>query len=386
MTRLCAPVKSLVETDKVDLQEIDKILYEKGVPRYIDVDWKKTPPKNLPVIVSYHNFEETPDLEKIYQTLKETHPNAHYYKIATFANSTLDSLRMLLFLKKHPQVIGLCMGELGQITRICAPIFDVPIAYAPLEEKDKNAPGQLTVDELSHIYHFHSLNPSTELFGLIGAPVSHSPGHLFHNDYFRTHRRNAVYLKMAVQPHELGLFFQFAQQLPFRGLSVTAPLKELVLPHRAVNTLLLPTLEGYNTDGEAAINALGNIQDKVLVILGAGGAARAIALSCVQQGAHVIIVNRTLEKGKKLSQELRCYWSETVPDYDIVINATTSSMPIQAEVLRPGKIVMDISLYETEFFKTALKRGCHCIDGWPMYVHQALAQQKLWSRFFSDKI
>jgi 3-dehydroquinate dehydratase/shikimate dehydrogenase len=393
MTLLCAPVKQYQLTEKVELVETpDKTLYQQGRPRYVDVDWKT---KTLPagdVIVSYHNYEETPDLEAVLKMLQDAHPRACFYKIATMARSTLDSLRMLDFLQCHPKIIGLCMGELGMITRICAPIFRVPIMYAPLQEEDQNAPGQLLVDQLCGIYHFRSLNPETKIFGLIGDPIARSIGHLFHNDAFQTKKQNAVYLKMAVKPAELSEFFPYAKKLPFGGLSVTAPLKEAVLPwidhidpqaHAigAANTLVFrkEKIEGYNTDGDAALDVLGNVRGKTIAVLGAGGSSRAIAYTAHQRGARVLIVNRTAAKAKELARIFGCEWSEKLPSYDILVNATSATMPIRAEEIQSGKTVMDIALYETEFLQEGRRKNCRCFDGFPMYFQQALAQQSIWS-------
>jgi 3-dehydroquinate dehydratase / shikimate dehydrogenase len=394
MTRLCAPVKQLVSTDEADLLETpDKTIYQEGKPRYIDIDWKA---KTLPagdVIVSYHNFEETPDLEAVLKMLQEAH-HAPFYKIATMARSTLDSLRMMDFLQRHLNIIGLCMGDLGTVTRICAPIFQVPIMYAPLHEEDKNAPGQLLADQLCGIYHFRSLNPETRIFALIGDPVHRSIGHLFHNDAFRTQGRNAVYVKLTVKTNELADFLTAIKKLPFSGLSVTAPLKEAIIPYLdaidpkaqaigAVNTITINNgkLTGFNTDGDAALDALGDVRGKKLVVLGAGGAAKAIIYMAVQRGAHVTVVNRTQEKAQAIAGQFGCQCSPVLTDYDILINATSSEMPIQE--IQPGKRVMDIALYETEFLKEARRKGCACMDGFPMYFAQAEAQQMIWSEQFS---
>jgi 3-dehydroquinate dehydratase/shikimate dehydrogenase len=398
MTLLCAPVKQFKQSEKVDLIEtIDKTLYQQGRPRYVDVDWKTPvlPPGD--VIVSYHNYEETPDLEAVLKILQQAHPKAHFYKIATMATSTLDSLRMLDFLQKHPKIIGLCMGELGAITRISAPIFHVPIMYAPLCEEDINAPGQIIVDQLQEIYHFSQLNPETKIFGLIGDPVHRSPGHLYHNDVFRKKTRNGVYVKMVVRPSELSDFIDFSKKLPFGGLSVTAPLKEAVIPfldeidpvsreQGAINTLVFKKgkIFGYNTDGDAALDVLSDVIHKTIVILGAGGAAKAIAYSAVQRKAEVVIVNRTADKARSLAESLGCGWSQTIPKYDILINATSVSMPIDEDDLVQGKTVMEIALYETEFLKAARRKGCQAIDGMPMYLKQAAAQQELWFDTFQS--
>ena len=391
MTFLCAPVKQFQLSEKVDLIETpDKVIYQQGRPRYLDVDWK-TP--DVGDIVSYHNYEETPNLEAVLQLLQKAHPKAQFYKIATMARSTLDSLRMLDFLQRHPGIIGLSMGDLGTLTRICGPIFKVPIIYAPLCEEDKNAPGQLLVDQLCEIYQFRSLNPQTKIFGLIGDPVSRSIGHLFHNEAFRQAKKNGVYLKMVVKTDELSEFFVYAKKLPFAGLSVTAPLKEAVLPFvdvldreakkiGAVNTLAFKEgkIYGYNTDGHAAVDVLGDVRNKKLVLLGAGGSARAIGYTAHQKGAEVVIVNRTPSKAKELADSIGCRWSEKLPSYDILVNATSSSMPMLAEEMIPGKMVMDIALYETEFLKIAREKNCVCLDGFSMYFQQAVAQHSVWER------
>lgn len=393
MTLLCAPVKELQPSNKVDLQEVDhgthKMLHGKDC--YVDIDWKT---KTLPtgkVIVSYHNYDETPDLEAVLQMLKEAHPQAHFYKIATMACSTLDSLRMLKFLQSHPNIIGLCMGDLGMLTRICAPVFQVPLMYAPLHEEDKNAPGQLLASQLCEIYHFRSLNSETKILGLIGDPVYRSIGHLFHNDIFRTQKRNAVYVKMNIKPEELSEFFSSIKNLPFAGLSVTAPLKETVIPFideidpnakaiGAVNTLAFRKgkIYGYNTDGDAALDVLGDVRNKTLVVLGAGGAAKAIIYTAIKRHCNVVIVNRTPEKAEELAHFMGCKWSAIVPPYDILVNTTSASMPIDAREILPGKIIMDVAVYETEFLKEAQRKGCVVINGFPMFFQQALAQQAIW--------
>jgi 3-dehydroquinate dehydratase/shikimate dehydrogenase len=399
MTQLCAPVKQLLSSDKVELVETpDKIIYQQGRARYVDVDWKTAVLPEGDVIVSYHNFEETPNLEAILKILQMKHPKPKFYKIATMARSIVDSLRMLEFLQRHPGIIGLCMGDLGAVTRICAPIFQVPMMYAPLVEEDKNAPGQLLVDQLCEIYQFRALNTETKIYGLIGDPVFRSIGHLFHNDAFRKAEKNAVYLKMVVKSDELDEFFRLAKKLPFAGLSVTAPLKEAVLEYvdvlhpeakaiGAVNTLTFKDgkVYGTNTDGDAAVDVLGNVKNKTVVVLGAGGSARAIGFVAKKRGAKVVIVNRTSSKAEVLARDLGCQWSSKIPSYDILVNATTSPMPVLAEDIQEGKQVMDIALYETEFLKAARKKNCSCLDGFPMYFQQAFAQQAMWGLEESHK-
>ncbi len=366
MKLVCAPVKKWPQERPVDLYEFTegskKLLFDRQKKlQFVDIDWKDAP--SFADIVSYHNFEETPELEAILSEMRARHPQARYYKIAVFANSILDALRMLHFQRKHPDVIGLCMGEKGIITRILS-----PFTYAPLSEEDKNAPGQLLWSELEAIYRYRSITPQTRIYGLIGNPVHQSIGHLYHNDQFHSSSMDAVYVKMAVAPEELPQFFEAIKGLPFYGLSVTAPLKEKIAPASIINTLYR-TEKGWetcNTDGVAAADVLGDVAGKHIVILGAGGAAKAIAFELLQRSAHVNLLRR----------------GEKIPFYDILINATSSESPDFRDRFIAGKIVMDISVRATPFLLKAIASGCQAIDGLPMYFAQALLQSVIWKRLF----
>jgi len=378
MTLVCAPIKRWPKTLPVDLYEITegpfKFLYDSNKNLvFRDVDWRQPQPGD---IISYHNFDQTPELEGVLTQMKERHPKACYYKVATFAKSTLDSLRMLHFQRRHPEVIGVCMGEKGAITRILAPIFGCPIVYAPLSEEDKNSPGQLLWSELSVIYRFKTLTPRSSIYGLIGDPLHRSVGHLFHNERF-------LYIKMNVTQDELAMFFRLIEDMPFKGLSVTAPLKEKVClflkkiaPEAkaigAVNTLIRTQMgwEGFNTDGKAAVDLLGAVQDKKVVVLGSGGVARSIIYELIKRNAVVTIVNRTQKRGIALAKEMRCHFSAEQPPCDILINATSAS-----DLHGFAPIVMDVNIGQTAFLKRAKERGCNIIDGFEMYLNQAVAQQ-----------
>lgn len=368
MKLLCAPVKTWPGKQLADLYEFTegprKYLYDKHEKLcFVDIDWqaKIEPLPNL--ILSYHNFNETPDLERILTAMKRRAPSACYYKIATFANSILDTIRMIHFQRKHPEVIGVCMGEKGTLSRILS-----PFTYAPLTEGDKNAPGQLLLSELENIYHWRAITAETKLYALLGDPVKQSIGHLYHNDRFRQNQMNALYVKLVVTAEELPAFFEAIQGLPFYGFSVTAPLKEKVVPGEIINTIFR-TEKGWeycNTDGVAATQVLGDIQGKQVVILGAGGAAKALAKSFTEAGAQITLLKRQM----------------AIPSYDVLINATSSGDPEFEDYFIPGKTVMDISIRTTPFLQRAKAKGCVAIDGLPMYFGQALLQSKIWQSLF----
>ncbi|MBP7074645.1 MAG: type I 3-dehydroquinate dehydratase [Rhabdochlamydiaceae bacterium] len=366
MKLVCAPVKKWPKSRPVDLYEFTegtkKLLYDKEEKlRFIDIDWKAPARSDSNLIVSYHNFDETPDLNEVLSQMKARHPKAQFYKIAAFANSTLDTLRMVHFQRSHKNVIGISMGEKGILTRILS-----PFTYAPLSEEDKNAPGQLLWSELETIYHYRSLNSETRLYGLLGNPVKQSIGHLYHNDRFFQKNMNAVYVKLLVLPEELPAFFEAIQDLPFWGFSVTAPLKEKIIEGSIINTIYRTKngWENCNTDGKAAADVLGDIAEKKIVILGVGGAAKAIGAELIKRKAKITFLRRHME----------------IPPYDILINASSSGDPDFKDHFIPGTIVMDISIRTTPFLMRAKARGCDIMDGLPMFFGQAALQSEIWSR------
>jgi 3-dehydroquinate dehydratase / shikimate dehydrogenase len=353
----------------------------------------------IKIILSYHDFERTPeDLEALLSDLQKK--PADYYKIATKANTTLDSLRMLLFLKGKPNVVGLCMGELGTITRILGPKLNSTWTYAALNQENATAPGQLTAHTLLTTYNYRKFDQNSSIYGLIGDPVDKSLGHITHNDLIESISLNALYLKMPVKEMELPSFFSLAKAVGFSGLSVTMPHKEAVIPFLdeieapaqtlgAVNTIHFNQgrLIGYNTDTVGALDALEEVVDirrKKIVILGAGGAARAIAYAALRRGAQVLILNRDPQRAIKLAEALGCSGDAlehlSTNLYDILINCTNQELPIDPELIIPESVVMDINYpsKETPLIKEALKRECRVVYGYKMFVNQALAQFQIW--------
>lgn len=346
-------------------------------------------------ILSYHNFERTPDnLEEIYRSMQK-HP-AFTYKIAAMARSANDALKMLLFAKSHPKTSAICMGEQGKFARVLGPVVGNLVNYACLDGEEL-APGQLSLSEFEEIYGYCTQN--TSIYGLIGDPIDKSKGHLYHNGVFRAQKRDAVYVKIAVKPEELSEFIPLASAMDFRGLSVTMPLKEEILPFLdeiepkakgigAVNTLLFKEdkIVGTNTDGHGALDAIEKktkVFGKKTILLGAGGAARAIAYEAKARGADLLILNRTVGRAMALANELGCAAGglDEIPDqYEILINCSPELMPISSEKIQSGAIVMDIVYVprDTPFLKEAASRGCQIVYGEEMFLNQAARQTAFW--------
>jgi 3-dehydroquinate dehydratase / shikimate dehydrogenase len=370
------------------------------------------------IISSFHDFSGAPiDLKSVLEVMKQV--PASIYKIATMANSTIDALKMLRFVKENTKrsvrIIGICMGEHGHSTRILGPIFGNAIVYATLSEGLKVAPGQLTAEELITRYNYKSINKETAVLGLIGDPVKKSPSHNTHNVVIRQMGLNAIYSKFLVHPSDLHEFLELAKRLEFKGLSVTMPLKEYVTkelsePSKdadtigAINTLKFDQkkVEGYNTDGIGALDALEDVLPvlgKKIVILGAGGAAKAIAWVAKERGAKLIILNRSTVKAEELATQVGAKYGAlsefpniAAEGYDVLINCTSLGMfadqpklPIDCGEMLDEKIVMDIipGHEPTQFIEEARKKRCVTIQGNEMLMQQAVKQFKNW---FGDSL
>jgi 3-dehydroquinate dehydratase/shikimate dehydrogenase len=295
---------------------------------------------------------------------------AFNYKIAAQAQSTSEALRLLLFAKAHDQCSAMAMGRAVSFARVLGPVVGNSVDYAC--HQDAIAPGQLSVAELHSIYRYTTLNRATAIYGLIGDPVEQSIGHLYHNAQLQ----GAVYVKMRVTSEELPTFIPLAKALGIRGLSVTAPLKEAIVPFvdtlesksGAVNTLRFDQdrIIGTNTDGAGALDALekrGPVAGKTMVLLGTGGVARGIAFEAKARGAVVHVRGRD-EVGLPART-------------DILINCTPSAPSVD---FHPDMLVMDCvySPRLTPFLRAAAHKGCAIVYGEELFFNQAARQIAFW--------
>lgn len=389
------PKPAIVTCRKGGTKEI--ALYRDLKPAFFDLDesipldFQRALPKKIGIIRSVHDFQKTPKkLSALLATL--TSFPADIYKVATYSKSTLDGFRLLHFCQNHRAPLAVVgMGEMGQCTRILGASNGSKLIYASPNETEKTAPGQISAEVLRSLY---SIGDKRALYGLIGDPVSQSIGHLFHNGYMT--KRGALYVRLRVQKEELGPIISLAQDLGFRGLSVTIPHKERIvsfLDHLdppsskigAVNTIKFEEgrLIGTNTDAKAALDALSiDVRGKKIVLIGAGGAARAIAYEAKRRGARVIIANRTLERAKRIAEEFdqEARPLHDIGTYDVLINATPNEMPVDTGLILPGVLAMDISMTDsTRFLQEVEKKGGTGINGKEMFRRQAEAQAKFWS-------
>lgn len=369
-------------------------------------------------IISLHDFEQTPDnLEEIHAAMAAE--DADIVKIATMANSFEDNLRMIDLVRRAKlPTIGICMGEMGLMTRILAHRFGSPFTYATFSTDRKLAPGQLNWKQMHELYRCESITEKTLLFGVTGDPIAHSHSPLIHNTSFIADDVDACYLPLRVTPQDFTAFIEACPELGIRGLSVTIPHKERALEQctqaesaadgiGAINTMIFDEGEvlGYNTDYRAAMDCLAAMlepdpkaekpyKDKTALLLGAGGVARAIAWGLHSRGAKLVISSRTLNRAEHLANELGgdCSAVEWDDRYDVecdmLINGTPIGMhpkvdetPFDGEALKPQMVVFD-TIYNPEqtlLIKHARRAECKLITGVDMFVRQAAYQYKLFA-------
>lgn len=388
--------------DYVDL-EID---VAKSVPRYGDT--KR--------IVSYHNFELTPlDLNKIYAEIADCDPDV--IKIVTMANCQEDNIRILdLVRSAGVPTVGFCMGEFGITSRLLCGQYGAPFTYAGFSSHREMAPGQLTFAEVRNLYRFNKITEDTPVFAVVGDPIAHSMSPLLHNAAFRKSEFDGVYLPMRIPDGSLAATLKELEQLNLQGYSVTIPHKHEALQFAdspdtvteeigAANTLFRDGKEwkATNTDCDAieqtvleGLKQLTEFRKELnecrVLVLGAGGAARAAIQAMLRNGSRVTVTNRTRDRGQQVAGEMECtflQWENRgTEEYDVLINCTSVGMhpkvdetPFPDHWLREGTLVFD-TVYNPEntlLLKQARDRGCATATGVEMFVRQAARQFEIFT-------
>ena len=374
----------------------------KVIPRYGDT--KR--------IISHHNFEETPDdLEKIRDRMAQMDPD--YIKLVTMANSPSDCVRMLKLVADSPvPMIGFCMGELGLSSRVLCGKYGSPITYATFSSDRELAPGQLSFEDMKSNYHYDRINSETQVFGVLGDPVAHSLSPLIHNSAFQEMGLNCVYVPFRVARHVLLDTLKEFEWLDVRGYSVTIPHKEeaikkatlkdpSVIDIGAANTLYMDDGDNWNasnTDYLAALETIAAaftddpedfrcLAGKRVLMLGAGGVARAIGMGITRNGGALTIASRTHKRATALAEQLGCksiLWENRGSEFaDILVNCTPVGMhpnvdesPFEPQWLREGMLVFDTvySPENTYLLKQARERDCMTATGIEMFIRQAAQQ------------
>lgn len=393
-------------------------------------------PTSTGLILSTHDFEKRPI--DLYQRIEAMAASAacRVIKVAWMSRSLRDNIEAFeIVLQRAKPTIALCMGESGLASRVLAKKFGALLTFAALDAGSGTASGQPTVADLKTRYRWDAIDAETRVFGVIGYPVSHSMSPAIHNGGFDRTGFNGVYLPMPIPPeyeHFKATVISWLDMAPlhFSGASVTIPHKQNLLKFvrdaggeveplaqqiGAANTLVVrdgndfSRLYACNTDYAAALDSVcaalqckrEDMAGRRVAVIGAGGAARAIAAGFAHYGATIVIYNRTLANAENLAAAFTEDRGKVVPARleklcdsccEIYINCTSVGMhpniddsPIESNKPEkgwgPGTVVFD-TVYnpaETRLLREARADGCTTIPGTEMFVRQGAAQFEQWT-------
>jgi shikimate dehydrogenase len=263
------------------------------------------------------------------------------------------------------------------------------------------------------------ISGKTRVCGVIGDPIEHTLSPIMHNAAFEALKLDYVFLAFKVKPAEVGNAMSGMRALTIHGLNVTMPHKSAVIKYldevdpagkaiASANTILNKDgrLLGFNTDGVGALNALEQNgvepRGKKVLLLGAGGAAKAIAYTLSQEVDELVILNRTPKPATELANLLKQKFKKKInagelspstvkdnlADSDVLINATSIGMnpnanqtPVAPEWLKPDLAVMDIvyNPLETKLAKDAKAVGAKVVSGVEMLIYQGAASFEIWT-------
>jgi len=364
------------------------------------------------IIRSYHNIKKTDD-DLVLKFRSIRHSQDEIVKVAVSINSTRDVLELLRTGKEGAgqEKILIGMGHYGKYSRILAEQFGSFLSYcSAFSEVDAPpaASGQFDVQELANLYHFRRIAKTSKVYGVIGNPLKATGSPLFFNTIFDLEGTDAVYVPFPID--SITDFMEVANELNIEGLSVTVPYKEEVIPFLyklsgevesigACNTLSL-TPQGWfgsNTDArgfsDSLLEFLGkhNFKKQRITVIGAGGAAKAVAFELHRLGAKALILNRTPHKARRLAAPYKFAWGglddreiERIEKYrDIIIQTTSAGMegidtadPLTQYNFTGREVVMDLvySPKMTPFLKRASNAGCNIQNGYDMLIRQARYQ------------
>jgi 3-dehydroquinate dehydratase/shikimate dehydrogenase len=375
--------------------------------RFMEVVAEKT---GRGLVLSHHDLEGVPeDLDELYSEMREM--GADVVKIAVTPRSMAEVGRFLAFASRTsrsggPPLVPIAMGPLGVVSRVITGRYAAPFTFACPEPGSEGAPGQVPLDEMRDVYRAGSVSPSTRLYGVLGSDVSRSLSPRLHNAAFAASEVDAVYVPFsspALEP-----FLTALPALEVAGFSVTRPFKQEIIPHLqkleaqaeasgSVNTVVVESgkLHGSSTDGAGVVAALAShvaLEGAEVLILGAGGAARAAARALIDAGARVTVMSRDPARAAVVADALGCSWGNLDHvagcRWDVLINATpvgsdelSDETPVPAELHRPGTVVLDM-VYEpreTRLLREARAAGAQGVGGLEMLIAQAARQFETWT-------
>lgn len=359
------------------------------------------------LIVSWHDFESTRDLDAIFERIHPFHPE--FVKIVSTARSLSDNVTMMRFLERRrdeANLIGISMGDQGTISRVLGLRAGSVFTFASAHAGEETGPGQIDARTLRDAWRIGHIDASTKVYGVAGNPVRHSLSPLMQNMAFRRETVNAVFLPL--QTTRMSDLLTLTREVPLHGLAVTMPFKTEILRHLektdalsekigACNTVVRAQdgkLYGFNTDVAAIVRPLERrlpLRGAKILVLGAGGAARAAVFGLVDKGAEVLICNRTPDAAKKLARQAKAKSIRrellAKTSFDVIVNATPVGMhgvkpasPLDAKEIN-ARLVFDLvyNPIDTPLIRMAREKGLPVVTGVEMFVHQGARQFEIWS-------
>ena len=359
------------------------------------------------ILISHHDFNGTRDLDEIFRRTEIFQPD--FIKVVPTAKSLIDNLTLIRFLERmsdHSNIIGICMGDAGIISRVLGVRAGSAFTFAAATLGEETGPGQIAARTLLETYRIDQVDAATKIYGVAGNPIRSSLSPIMMNTAFRRETVNAVYL--ALQTTKLSDLIKLVHDIPIQGISVTMPLKQEILAHLertdplsarigACNTVLRAQdgkLYGFNTDVAGITGPLEKrmpLAGAKVLVLGAGGAARAAVFGLREKDANVFILNRTAETAQKLARQSG---SHTIrkealakTTFDVIINTTPVGMtgikaaPILEAKDLNTKLVFDLvyNPLETPLIHLARQMSIPIISGIEMFVHQGARQFEIWT-------
>lgn len=392
---------------------------ENGRFSYIDLEEDLDAPeleraaseKGLRVIRSFHDFNGIPDnLSERLMAIKRDENEIP--KAAVMVNSTKELLEFYkeAFKIKSEEKILLGMGNFGFNTRVLAEKIGSYLTFTSKGNATSGL-GHATPEVLDSIYRFKNIKDDTPVMGIIGNPVMHTKSPLIHNEGYRKNSIEGVYVPF--ETDNLEVFLEVAQMLNIKGFSVTVPFKNDIIPLLdrvtegvkqigACNTVtsIDGKWVGENTDYVGFINPLkkdfGSLKGKKVSVIGAGGAAKAALFALKEEGAEILVLNRTVEKARELAEQFSVRFcplnsdskSEVAEFSDVIVQTTNVGMhplehidPLSFYDFNGEEYLYDIIYVpeETLFLKRGKEAGCRILNGWQMLLEQGYRQFKLFT-------
>ena len=356
--------------------------------------------------LTFHYFRATRNLEKTLEKMLKI--PADFYKVVGTATTLSDNVTMMKFLQTESEkhaLIGLCMGEQGIISRVLSVRAGSIFTFGAVSAEHRTAPGQISAQELRSIYRIEQVDAATRIYGVAGDPIEHSLSPVIMNTALRRENVNGVYL--ALHAKTIKDLVHCLREIPLHGLSITMPYKQAILEYLdntdahtakigACNTVVRGQegkLYGFNTDTAGVVRPLEqrlSLQGAKVLVIGAGGAARAAVFGLKERGAEIWILNRHSAKAHKLARQAKARAIKRADlrkiAFDAMINATpvgmgnTRDCPLKDDEIQ-ARVVFDMVYdpVETQLLQKARAKGIAVIPGVEMFVHQAARQFEIWT-------